>query len=37
LLPTSDAVGNPVASIRGLRFAWFAFHPDFGVFKAVNG
>ena len=29
----TDADGNPVASIQGFWFAWFAFHPDTQVFK----
>jgi hypothetical protein len=33
----TDTVGNPVASIQGFWFAWFAFHPDTEVFKAVGG
>ncbi len=30
----ADANGKPVAGIQGFWFAWFAFHPDTGVFKA---
>ncbi|MDC1287293.1 DUF3179 domain-containing protein [Gammaproteobacteria bacterium] len=32
----TDTVGNPVASIQGFWFAWFAFHPDTEVFKAAD-
>ena len=30
----ADDSGNPVAGIQGFWFAWFAFHPDTGVYKA---
>ncbi|MEM7564260.1 MAG: DUF3179 domain-containing protein [Pseudomonadota bacterium] len=33
----SDSDGNPIASIQGFWFAWFAFHPDTQVFKALDG
>ena len=33
---TNDA-GEAVAGIQGFWFAWFAFHPDTEVFKAVDG
>jgi len=33
----TDTAGKPVASIQGFWFAWFAFHPDTEVFKAVDG
>ena len=30
----TDTDGREVAAIQGFWFAWFAFHPDTGVFKA---
>ncbi len=32
----TDVDGNPVASIQGFWFAWFAFHPDTQVFRPRN-
>jgi hypothetical protein len=32
----ADAGGKPVAGIQGFWFAWFAFHPDTEIFKAVG-
>ncbi|MDJ0880494.1 MAG: DUF3179 domain-containing protein [Gammaproteobacteria bacterium] len=31
-----DAAGNRIAAIEGFWFAWFAFHPETEVYRAIN-